>query len=140
MRCAPPRKARRATSTSGSSGCGSSARPASPDQELSERKDELENAILAARVTFQGEELPLRTAQAKLAVLPDYAERDELGELQADASAEFNEGRRELIRDENALAGELSGHHGSGRPQRRGEGHLAPRPCGTAQARERRER
>ena len=36
------------------------------DQELSERKDELENAILAARVTFQGEALPLRTAQAKL--------------------------------------------------------------------------
>ena len=79
------------------------------DQELSERKDELENAILAARVTFQGEEIPLRTAQAKLAVLPDYAERDELGELQADVSAEFNEGRRELIRDESALAGELSG-------------------------------
>jgi hypothetical protein len=79
------------------------------DQELSERKDDLENAILAARVTFQGEEIPLRTAQAKLAVLPDYAERDELGELQADASAEFNEGRRDLIRDENALAGELSG-------------------------------
>jgi hypothetical protein len=79
------------------------------DQELSERKDDLENAILAARVTFQDEEMPLRTAQAKLAVLPDYAERDELGELQADASAEFNEGRRELIRDENALAGELSG-------------------------------
>ena len=79
------------------------------DQELSERKDELENAILAARVTFQGEEIPLRTAQAKLAVLPEYAERDELGELQADVSAEFNEGRRELIRDESALAGELSG-------------------------------
>ena len=79
------------------------------DQELSERKDELENAILAARVTYQGEELPLRTAQAKLAVLPDYADRDELGALQADVSAEFNEGRRELIRDESALAGELSG-------------------------------
>ena len=79
------------------------------DQELSERKDELENAILAARVTFKGEDLPLRTAQAKLAVLPDYADRDELGELQADASAEFNDGRADLIRDENALAGELSG-------------------------------
>src|SRR5436189_3012793 len=79
------------------------------DQELSERKDELENAILAARVTFKGEELPLRTAQAKLAVLPDYGDRDELGELQADASAEFNEGRRDLIRDENQLACELSG-------------------------------
>ena len=79
------------------------------DQELSERKDELENAILAARVTFKGEELPLRTAQAKLAVLPGYADRDELGELQADVSAEFNDGRRDLIRDESALAGELSG-------------------------------
>jgi hypothetical protein len=79
------------------------------DQELSERKDDLENAILAARVTFKGEDLPLRTAQARLAVLPDYADRDELGELQADVSAEFNEGRRELIRDESALAGELSG-------------------------------
>src|SRR5262249_25820910 len=79
------------------------------DQELSERKDELENAILAARVTFKGEDLPLRTAQAKLAVLPAYAHRDELGELQADVSAEFNDGRRDLIRDESALAGELSG-------------------------------
>jgi len=79
------------------------------DQELSERKDELENAILAARVTFKGEELPLRTAQAKLAVLPDYGDRDELGALQADVSAEFNEGRRELIRDESQLAGDLSG-------------------------------
>ena len=79
------------------------------DQELSERKDELENAILAARVTYKGEELPLRTAQAMLAVLPDYAERDELGALQADVSAGFNDGRRDLIRDENALAGELSG-------------------------------
>src|SRR5262245_17195718 len=79
------------------------------DQELSERKDELENAILAERITFKGEELPLRTAQAKLAVLPDYGERDELGELQSDASAGFNAGRRDLIRDENQLAAELSG-------------------------------
>src|ERR671922_2463916 len=34
------------------------------DQELSERQDELENAILAERVVYDGEELPLRTAQA----------------------------------------------------------------------------
>src|SRR5215210_5509945 len=39
------------------------------DQELSERQDELENAILAARVVFEGQEVPLRTAQAMLAVL-----------------------------------------------------------------------
>jgi hypothetical protein len=79
------------------------------DQELSERKDELENAILAERVTFKGEEMPLRTAQAKLAVLPDYHEREDLGDLHADASAGFNEARRELIRDEDALAADLSG-------------------------------
>src|ERR671922_2532633 len=40
--------------------------------ELAERDDALENAILAARVTFRGDELPLRAAQAKLAILPDY--------------------------------------------------------------------
>src|SRR3954452_8948892 len=33
------------------------------DIELSEREDALENAILAARVTYRGEELPLRSAQ-----------------------------------------------------------------------------
>lgn len=79
------------------------------DQELSERQDQLENAILAARVTFKGEEIPLRTAQARLAVLPEYRDREELGDLNGDASAGFNEGRRELMRDENELAAELSG-------------------------------
>src|ERR1051325_11574664 len=50
---------------------------------------ELANAILAARVTYRGEELPLRAAQARLAILQAYEEREELGELQADRSAEF---------------------------------------------------
>ena len=79
------------------------------DQELSERKDELENAILAERVTFKDEEMPLRTAQAKLAVLAGYREREELGDLQADASAGFNDARRDLLRDEDSLAADLSG-------------------------------
>src|ERR1700750_3350753 len=35
--------------------------------ELAERDDELENALLAARVTFKGEELPLRSALRQLA-------------------------------------------------------------------------
>ena len=51
--------------------------------ELAEREDALENAILAARVTWEGEELPLRAAQAKLAVLPEYRDRDALGDIQA---------------------------------------------------------
>ena len=37
--------------------------------ELAEQEDALENAILGARVTFDGEEMPLRSAQARLAVL-----------------------------------------------------------------------
>jgi hypothetical protein len=79
------------------------------DQELSERQDALENAILAERITFNGEEIPLRTAQARLAVLPAYREREELGEINGDASAAFNDGRRELMGAENQLAAELSG-------------------------------
>src|SRR6476660_7791940 len=44
--------------------------------ELAEREDELENRCLAKRVTFQGEEMPLRNAQAKLTVVPSYAARE----------------------------------------------------------------
>src|ERR671930_644143 len=68
------------------------------EAELAERDDELENAILAARIEFEGEEMPLRTALAKLAVLDPYADRDELGEIYQDASAVFNEERLELLR------------------------------------------
>jgi len=79
------------------------------DIELSEREDALENAILAARVTYRGEELPLRSAQAQLAVLPGYADREELGKLQGDASALFNDDRMELLAVREELDGELSG-------------------------------
>ncbi|HUQ22561.1 MAG TPA: hypothetical protein VM049_06050, partial [Gaiellaceae bacterium] len=77
--------------------------------ELAGREDELENRILAARVEWRGEELPLRTAQAKLAVLPAYGDRDELGSLANEASARFNDDRRELIAAAEALEAELSG-------------------------------
>jgi hypothetical protein len=46
------------------------------EAELAARQDELENAVLAARLTFDGEELPLRSAQARLAVVPEYRKRD----------------------------------------------------------------
>jgi hypothetical protein len=75
---------------------------------LAEREDELENALLAARVTFRGEQLPLRAAQAKLAVLPDYADREELGELQGDTSATFNDERLDLLHRSEELEAELS--------------------------------
>ena len=77
--------------------------------ELAERDDALENAILAARVDFRGEELPLRSAQARLAVLDRYDDREELGELHGEASARFNPERAELLRAGEALSAELSG-------------------------------
>ena len=60
-------------------------------------------------MTFHGEEMPLRTAQAQLAVLPGYADREELGDIQAEASAGFNPDRLELIAAGEELAAELSG-------------------------------
>src|SRR5437867_10306209 len=77
--------------------------------ELAEREDALENAILAARVEFKGEELPIRSAQAKLAVLPDYGEREELGETTGERSAEFNAERLEVLRAAEELEAEISG-------------------------------
>jgi len=77
--------------------------------ELAEREDALENAILAARVEFEGEELPIRSAQAKLAVLADYGDREELGRATGDRSAEFNAERLELLRAAEELEAEISG-------------------------------
>ncbi len=77
--------------------------------ELAERQDALENAILAARVEFKDEELPLRSAQARLAVLESYAEREDLGRLAADLSATFNDDRLSVIRAGETLDAEISG-------------------------------
>jgi hypothetical protein len=77
--------------------------------ELAERDDELENAILAARIEFHGEQLPLRAALARLAVLEGYRGRDELGARHRAASAAFNPQRLELLRAHEELEAELSG-------------------------------
>jgi hypothetical protein len=77
--------------------------------ELAEQEDALENAILGARVTFQGEEMPLRSAQARLAVLESYADREALGELERVESARFNLERLALLTASEQLEGELSG-------------------------------
>ncbi len=76
--------------------------------ELAERDDELENDILAARLNFKEVELPLRSALAKLAIISDYAERDELGELYRQKSADFNEQRLELLRAYEELEADLT--------------------------------
>ncbi|MDQ2968137.1 MAG: hypothetical protein M3R37_07445 [Actinomycetota bacterium] len=76
--------------------------------EFAERDDELENDILAARLNFKGDELPLRSALAKLAIISDYAERDELGELYRRRSADFNEQRLDLLRAYEELEADLT--------------------------------
>ena len=76
--------------------------------QLAERDDELENAILAERLVFRGEEMPLRSALARLAVVDDYAQRDELGRIYREASARFNDQRLELVRAYEQLEAELS--------------------------------
>src|SRR5881398_2033114 len=65
--------------------------------EIAEAEDALENELLNARVTFRGEELPLRSAQARLAVIDAYADREELGDLERSESARFNPDRRSLL-------------------------------------------
>jgi len=77
--------------------------------ELAEREDELENRVLAERVVFHGEEMPLRNAQARLAVLPEYRDREELGRIQAEATARFNDDTLALIRSGEDLSAEYSG-------------------------------
>jgi hypothetical protein len=79
------------------------------ERAIAEREDALANAVLAERIDFRGEELPLRAAAARLAVLPDYADREELGELERTASARFNDERRELLAERERLDAEISG-------------------------------
>jgi hypothetical protein len=76
--------------------------------ELAEQEDALENAILQSRVTFRGEEMPLRSATARLAVLDAYRDREELGELERTASAQFNPERRDLLEAREQLEADVS--------------------------------
>lgn len=77
--------------------------------QLAEQDDALENAIIAARVTFKGEELPLRAAQARLAVLDSYADREQLGDLERTASATLNPDRLALLTAAEDLEREITG-------------------------------
>ena len=77
--------------------------------QLAEKGDALENALIQARVTFKGEEMPLRAAQARLAVLDVYADRDELGNLERTESAKLNPDRLELLTVAEELERDITG-------------------------------
>jgi hypothetical protein len=77
--------------------------------QLVEKEDALENAELASEVVFRDETMPLRTAQAKLAVLTAYADREELGDLAIESSAKLNDERLDLVQATESLSADLSG-------------------------------
>jgi hypothetical protein len=76
---------------------------------LAPLQDELQNAELAARVVYRGEELPLRSATARMSTLAGYDEREELGPAVWDVSAELNDLRLGLVQASESLQAELSG-------------------------------
>jgi hypothetical protein len=78
-------------------------------RELAEREDALENALLAARVPWDGKELPLRSAQARLAVEGEYTRREQLGAAALEVSAGFNDERGSLLADRNELETDVTG-------------------------------
>ena len=77
--------------------------------ELAAASDALENALIATEIEFDGESMPLRTGQAQLAVRERYQDRSQLGETVAEASAQHNDARFELLEREEALEAELTG-------------------------------
>jgi hypothetical protein len=104
--------------------------------EIAERSDRFENEFLAARVDFRGESLPLRSAQAMLAILDEYGDRDELGDLAADASARFNDDRQELMA---AAETDVGFRRPRSRRPKRAAGDRHPRPHADALGRAARE-
>jgi hypothetical protein len=77
--------------------------------ELVEAEDAFENRLLALRVPWRGDELPLRTAQARLAVIDDYGDREELGAAALAVSAGMNEERRILLAARDSAYAAASG-------------------------------
>jgi hypothetical protein len=72
-------------------------------------QDALANAELAALVDFEGTSMPVRNAQAQLAMIEDYAKREDLGARSEAVSAAFNDRRLELARASDRLIAELTG-------------------------------
>jgi hypothetical protein len=71
--------------------------------------DRVANVVFAARVEWRGESLPIRAAQARVASMDDYGAREELGAATEEVSARFNDTRLEVMRAQEAFAGEITG-------------------------------
>src|SRR5215208_4494745 len=99
-RCRRLRSAAQPSSRSGCSDTSTTARRrAAP---FASARKKYRNKLRSLRAT------PIRSALARLAILPDYKERDDLGTLHQEKSAEFNEDRLDLLRAYEELEAELS--------------------------------
>jgi hypothetical protein len=76
---------------------------------LARQGDVLSNRELAAQVVFRGETMPLREAQARVAILQAYNEREELASVASAVNTSFNDQRLELMRASEDLTAELTG-------------------------------
>ena len=79
------------------------------DAELAAHEDAARERAPRGSAHLRRRRAPLRTAEARLAVLREYAKREELGDLARALDASFNERRRELLVARNELEAALSG-------------------------------
>ena len=114
------------SSASVSTGCGSRARAACSHASSSTSRTRCRTSCWRSASSTAGRRCRLRNAQAKLAVLDAYDEREELGEIHADATATMNERRLDVARAAEKMRAELERHRGSRRALRGRQGHLAP--------------
>src|ERR671936_16995 len=74
-----------------------------------EYEDQLQRYLFERSEEGRAVRVGEKEVSEQAAIVARYADRDELGELHADASATFNEARLELVRSAEELEAELSG-------------------------------
>jgi hypothetical protein len=77
--------------------------------QLASRGDALANQELAAEVEFRRQIMPLRDAQARVALVDAYDEREELARATSAVNVSFNDQRLELMRAAEELTSVLTG-------------------------------
>ena len=123
---------RRATtpSASASTGSGSRCERGLLARDLVHMQDEVQNELLAIRIDYRGESMPLRNAHAKLAVLDEYARSRGAGRdpRRRHGDDERAAARASLVR-RTLMKVELTGIEDPVLRSRGRQGHLAP-PAG----------
>ena len=108
-RCARPRRARAATSASGSSGCGRRARAACSRTSSSSATTSSRTSCWRRASRSRARRCRSARRRRSSRCCPSTQDREELGDIQAEASAAFNPDRLDLLSAGEELEAELSG-------------------------------